>query len=143
MNATAYAFLSWQRPAVLLINEYECVDPDYPLHIPTNNFLDGNSRLTDCNFTIRMLYYDPDYPLHIMMFIYFYIAKPTYCFILMYICGLTVVIKRICVMLCCVTVTKSAESGENESSDLYQLVVENAKSNQVQLYHHHRQSFAP
>ena len=38
MNATAYAFLSWQRPAVLLINEYECVDPVYPLHIPTNNF---------------------------------------------------------------------------------------------------------
>ena len=38
MNAAAYAFLSWQRPAVLLINEYECVDPVYPLHIPTNNF---------------------------------------------------------------------------------------------------------
>ena len=30
--------LIWQRPAVLLINEYECVDPVYPLHIPTNNF---------------------------------------------------------------------------------------------------------
>jgi len=27
MNATAYAFLSWQRPAVLLVSEYECVDP--------------------------------------------------------------------------------------------------------------------
>ena len=38
MNANAYAFLSWQRPPVLLINEYECVDPVYPLHIPTNNF---------------------------------------------------------------------------------------------------------
>jgi len=38
MNATAYAFLSWQRPAVLLINEYEFVDPVHPLHIPTNNF---------------------------------------------------------------------------------------------------------
>ena len=38
MNATAYAFLSWQRPAVLLVNEYESVDPVYPLHIPTNNF---------------------------------------------------------------------------------------------------------
>jgi len=38
MNATAYAFLSWQSPAVPLINEYECVDPDYLLHIPTNNF---------------------------------------------------------------------------------------------------------
>jgi len=38
MNATAYAFLCWQRPVVLLINEYECVDPVYPLHIPNNNF---------------------------------------------------------------------------------------------------------
>jgi len=40
MNATAYSFLSWQRPAVPLINEYEFVDfdPVYPLHIPTNNF---------------------------------------------------------------------------------------------------------
>jgi len=35
---TAYAFFSWQRPAVLLINEYECVNPLYPLHIPINNF---------------------------------------------------------------------------------------------------------
>ena len=38
MNATAYAFLSWQRPVVLLINEYEFVDPVCLLHIPTNNF---------------------------------------------------------------------------------------------------------
>jgi len=30
--------LSWQRHAVLLINEYECVYRVYPLHIPTNNF---------------------------------------------------------------------------------------------------------
>jgi len=30
-----------------------------------------------------------------MMFIDFYIARPTYCFILVYTCGLTVVIKRI------------------------------------------------
>jgi len=30
------------------------------------------------------------------MFTNFYIARPTYCFILMYNCGLTVVIKRIC-----------------------------------------------
>jgi len=35
------------------------------------------------------------------MFINLYIARPTYYFILMYTCGLTVVIKRICyVMLC-------------------------------------------
>ena len=32
----------------------------------------------------------------IMMFTNFYIARPTYSFILMYNCGLTVVIKRIC-----------------------------------------------
>jgi len=37
MNPTAYAFLSWQRHAVLLINEYERVDLVYPLYIPTNN----------------------------------------------------------------------------------------------------------
>jgi len=55
MNATAYAFLSWQRHAVLLINGYEFVDPVYPLHIPTNNF--PTARLANCNFTIRMLYY--------------------------------------------------------------------------------------
>jgi len=55
MNATAYAFLSWQRPAVLLINEYEFVDPVHPLHIPTNNI--PTARLTGCNFTIRTLYY--------------------------------------------------------------------------------------
>jgi len=37
----------------------------------------------------------------IIMFINFYIARPKYCFIQMYNCGLTVVIKRICyVMLC-------------------------------------------
>jgi len=35
------------------------------------------------------------------MFINLYIARPTYYFILIYTCGLTVVIKRICyVMLC-------------------------------------------
>ena len=33
------------------------------------------------------------------MFINFYIARPTYCFILMYTCGLTVVIKRICYVM--------------------------------------------
>ena len=40
-SVTTNAFLSWQRPAVLvgLINEYECVDPVHPLHIPTSNFL--------------------------------------------------------------------------------------------------------
>ena len=32
----------------------------------------------------------------IRMFINLYIARPTYYFILMYTCGLTVVIKRIC-----------------------------------------------
>jgi len=37
-----------------------------------------------------MLYYDV---------IDFYIARPTYCFILMYTCGLTVVIKRICYVM--------------------------------------------
>jgi len=30
------------------------------------------------------------------MFINFYIARPTYCFIFVHTCGLTVVIKRIC-----------------------------------------------
>jgi len=33
------------------------------------------------------------------MFINFYIARPTYCFIFMYICGLRVVIKRICYVM--------------------------------------------
>jgi len=34
-----------------------------------------------------------------LMFIDFYIARPTYCFILAYTCGLTVVIKRICYVM--------------------------------------------
>jgi len=34
-----------------------------------------------------------------MMSINFYISRSTYCFILMYICGLTVVIKRICYVI--------------------------------------------
>jgi len=33
------------------------------------------------------------------MFINFYIVVPTYCFILMYTCGLKVVIKRICYVI--------------------------------------------
>ena len=37
------------------------------------------------------------------MLIDFYIARPTYCFILMYTCGLTVVIKRICYVILCYT----------------------------------------
>ena len=46
------------------------------------------SRLADCNFIIRMC---------VAVFINFYIARPAYCFIFMYTCGFTVVIKR---MLC-------------------------------------------
>ena len=62
-------------------NEFQCVETVYPLHIPTNNF---HTVLECC----------------ILMFINFCIASPKYCFI-MYTCGLTVVIKRICyVMLC-------------------------------------------
>jgi len=56
------------------------------------------SWLTDCKFTIRMLY-----TMYTMLFINFYIARPTYCFIFMYTCGLTVVIKGIDPMLCYVT----------------------------------------
>jgi len=72
---------------VVLINEYECVDPVYPLHIPTNNF----PTVSLDQLTVIL-------PLEccIMMLIDFYIARPTYCFILVYTCGLTVVIKRIC-----------------------------------------------
>jgi len=43
----------------------------------------------------------------IMMFINFYIARPTYCFILMYTCGLTVVIRRI--GLCYVMLAKQTQ----------------------------------
>ena len=35
----------------------------------------------------------------IMMFLNFYIAGPTYCFILMYTCGLTIATKRICCVI--------------------------------------------
>ena len=50
----------------------------------------------------------------LMTFINFYIARPTSCFILMYTCGLTVVIKRICyVMLCYVN---KAEQEEQKNS---------------------------
>ena len=35
----------------------------------------------------------------LLLFINFYIASPTYCFILMYSCALTVVIKRICYVM--------------------------------------------
>jgi len=45
------------------------------------------SRLTYCIFTLDFC---------ISMFINLYIARPTYHFILIYTCGLTVVIKRIC-----------------------------------------------
>jgi len=44
------------------------------------------------NFIFSMLYYD---------FIDLYIARPTYCFILKYTCGLTVVIKRMCYEVVC------------------------------------------
>ena len=63
-----------------------CVDPVHPLHRPTNDFptvsLDQLTVILSLKCCIRM-------------FINFYIAKPTYCFILMYTCGLTVVSKRI------------------------------------------------
>ena len=73
MNATAYSFLSWQRPAVPLINEYEFVDPVYPLHIPTDNF----PTVSLDQLTVIL-------PLEccIIMFINFCIARPKYCFIL-------------------------------------------------------------
>jgi len=51
---------------------------------------DRISRITDCNFTVRMLY--------VLSFIYF---RPALCFILVYNCGLTVRNKRICYVMFC------------------------------------------
>ena len=59
-----------------------------PLHGPTNNFM---------TFSVDVLTLILSSECCIMMFIY--IARPTYCFILMYICGLTVVIKRMCYVM--------------------------------------------
>ena len=47
--------------------------------------------MSDVTDSIRSLYYD--------VYINFYIARPKYCFIVMYACGLTVVIKRICYVM--------------------------------------------
>ena len=44
------------------------------------------------------------------MFINLYIAKPTYRFILIYTCGLTAVIKRICYVMLCYFFTQSSSS---------------------------------
>ena len=42
---------------------------------------------------------DETWPFCISMFINLYIARPTYHFILIYTCGLTAVIKRICYVM--------------------------------------------
>ena len=57
---------------------------------------DRISRITDCNFIVRMLYRN----MYWLIYIYF---RPVLCFILVYNCGLTVRNKRICyvVMLWC------------------------------------------
>jgi len=51
----------------------------------------------------------------IMMFISFYIARPTYCFILMYTCRLTFAIKRIGPTLCYVYVTTPPDRPDSTS----------------------------
>jgi len=56
-----------------------------------------DARAADGASTVTFLAVSLEYC--IMMFIDFYIARSTYCFIFMYTCGLTVVIKRI-IMLC-------------------------------------------
>ena len=88
----------WHSPILLSLGsphlltcECECVDS--PLHRRTNfstflPYLSINLLILSLEFRISM-------------FINLYIARPIYHFILIYTCGLTVVIKRICyVMLC-------------------------------------------
>ena len=53
---------------------------------------DRISRITDCNFTLRMLYCN----MYWLLYTYF---SPVFCFILVYNCGLTVRNKRICYVM--------------------------------------------
>ena len=121
LSPSHFILAPWQGcvlSTIVLVNEYEChcicifelatscgptnqrirtCRPRLSVAYSYKQLSDRISRLTDCNFTIRMLYCD--------VYLLF-IARPKYCFILMYIytCGLTVVIKRICyvmlLMLC-------------------------------------------
>ena len=70
---------------------------------PHNRQLPGRiSRITDCNFTVRMLYRNKYW-----LFIYF---TPALCFILMYNCGLTVRNKRICYVMLCWQQTRAGDT---------------------------------
>jgi len=58
------------------------------IHLLLTFLPDRISRITDCNFTVRMLYRN----MYWLLYIYF---RPALCFILVYNCGLTVRSKRI------------------------------------------------
>jgi len=84
----------WHFSTFAPIPEYQCECVDSPLHRRTYfstflPYLSINLLILSLEFCISM-------------FINLYTARPTYHFILIYTCGLTVVIKRICyVKLCC------------------------------------------